>query len=382
MERYTVADLLRQSSLIFVGDVIDIQFCQAQDSTIPFTFVTFSRLAIIHGSYEFPELTLAFAGGAMNGEFSDFEDIPKFNRKERLLLFLTARPRYRLTPTVGWSQGVLRVEADGLKTYAGLPILEIDEKSFEMRLATDIEPSLGAMDPAYGVQKAIASGKSERRSGPPGRETVPAPVTETPMSEESFREGLRSLLRALQIPAPEKGRLLAPGFRFALPPVRVRAAAERRVLGQPTASSAAPDRPEPQTSETFPASHFDPRSDGAPGFYYVECSGDVMKWNNNRARMKRHPSNMPDGSDAARAILASERRWNQVRGDTFTYIDASDNDDVVVIGGDGNEISLMYSDFLDGALAKTYLRYDWCGPLDDLWPGHNMLIKEADILFK
>jgi len=44
-------------------------------------------------------------------------------------------------------------------------------------------------------------------------------------------------------------------------------------------------------------------------------------------------------------------------------------------------VSFIYSDFLDGALATTFLRYDWCGPLDDLWPGHNMLMKEADILF-
>jgi hypothetical protein len=124
-----------------------------------------------------------------------------------------------------------------------------------------------------------------------------------------------------------------------------------------------------------------PQGGETHGFYFVECHGDILKWRRNRPKMKRLSLTMPDGSAAARAIKRSESRWSNVPGDRFRFIDATDNDNTITFGGDGNEVSYMLTDYLDGALAKTFWRTDSCGPLDSLTPGHNMLMWEADILF-
>ena len=221
LETYTLADLIRQSSLIVAGEVVDIQFCRASPQTIPFTFVTFAQLNVIHGNYTQPELTLAFAGGVMDGEVAEFVEMPQFNRKARYVLFLTARPRYQLTPTVGWSEGVLLSDPDGIKTYYGEPVIAIDEKEGRMVVATGMEPKPPPLDPVYGSHTVVAGGKSEPRRGPPGREVQPSPLAGPPMSEEQFAATLRSLVQGLRVPTPAEGRVLPTGTPFEIKPIKV-----------------------------------------------------------------------------------------------------------------------------------------------------------------
>jgi hypothetical protein len=219
LEHYSVAELVRQSSLVFAGDATDIQFCQPEASTIPFTFVTFSRLNVIRGVQPGPEVTLAFAGGVMDGYISDFEDMPKFDRRQRYVLFVTARPRYRLVPTVGWSEGVLIVDSDGVRTYGGDTVTGLDADSHELTVAPAVPPRPVRFDPAYGVYRIVGGGRSEPRVGPPGRVVMPPPGDATPVSEAVFLDAVRALARTLAVADAPAGRLLPPGTPFAIGPV-------------------------------------------------------------------------------------------------------------------------------------------------------------------
>lgn len=377
---YSLGDLIELSSLIFAGKVVHIEFCHSPNSSIPFTFVTFSDLSVIHGTYSPPELTLAFAGGVMDGKVSTFIDVPQFLRGERYVLFLTARSTYRLTPTVGWSSGVLVAEKDGIMTYSRQPVVGIEQRrvgvttsEIGLMKATDVEPQTGAVDPVYGSHKVIEGERPD-----PARRKLDAPRATKGTSEARFTEELKSLIRKMQLPTPPQGRLLNPGTPFEWKPGRGATPPQgRRTSDLPQHEHPLAERTStPQQTVQFPRG-----ATKAYGFYVLECFGDIMKWTGNDATMKRLPISFPSASSWANALIESEARWNVVPGHAFEFNDAVDNDNTWESGEDGNEVAFAFSDDIDGAFAVTYLRHDSCGPLDDLWPGHNIPIDEGDVLF-
>jgi hypothetical protein len=102
-------DLTAKAELIFVGTVINIR-SERQTQTIE-TYVTFSDLRLLKGSYFAGTIELRLMGGSVAGESVHVYGMPSFVIGEKNLIFLAGN-FLNICPIVGWGQGRFKIRWD------------------------------------------------------------------------------------------------------------------------------------------------------------------------------------------------------------------------------------------------------------------------------
>jgi hypothetical protein len=121
-------DLTANAELIFVGTVTDITI-QKEPKTI-YTYVIFSDLRVVKGTYLEKTIKVRLAGGSVAGVTLNIPGMPKFVVGQRNLIFLAGNFHY-ICPIVGWGQGRFKIRWDGTVAQdvvfddAGIPIKEV-----------------------------------------------------------------------------------------------------------------------------------------------------------------------------------------------------------------------------------------------------------------
>ena len=125
----SVEELLRNSALVFEGQVVDVQVRENSKHAIQ-TLVTFEILDVIKGDVPGGKLTLGFLGGTVAGRQLSVSNMHIPLMHEHGIYFVESTARTQVHPFYGWSQGHLLLEevADGTErvfTRSGRPVTGI-----------------------------------------------------------------------------------------------------------------------------------------------------------------------------------------------------------------------------------------------------------------
>jgi hypothetical protein len=124
-----LADLTTNAELIFIGTVTDIS--SERDARTIYSYVTFSDLEVLKGTYLEETIEVRLSGGTVAGETVQVVGMPKFVIGERNLIFLAGNFKF-VCPIVGWGQGrfkILRDEITGQEMVfdnSDIPVVEIE----------------------------------------------------------------------------------------------------------------------------------------------------------------------------------------------------------------------------------------------------------------
>jgi hypothetical protein len=130
-EAVTFNDLVTQSDVIFVGDVVDVHpyVLQTRDRTIVKTRVTLSVSDPLYGTSSLVEV-FDFLGGETPDLGMKIAGMPAFAVGDRRVVF--ARRDGSINPIVGFTQGLMRVTRDAggvdrVLTLEGAPISRLED---------------------------------------------------------------------------------------------------------------------------------------------------------------------------------------------------------------------------------------------------------------
>jgi len=119
-------EMLQHSSLVFEGQVVDIQVRENANHAIQ-TLVTFEIFDVIRGDVQGRKMTLEFLGGELAGRKLSVSAMQMPVLNERGIYFVESPAHTQVNPLYGWSQGHLVLEegADGTDrvfTRSGRPV--------------------------------------------------------------------------------------------------------------------------------------------------------------------------------------------------------------------------------------------------------------------
>jgi hypothetical protein len=130
-EPVTFDDLVTQSDVIFVGDVVDVHpyILQVRDRTIVKTRVTFRVDDPLYGTTSLVEV-FDFLGGETPELGMTVAGMPTFTVGDRRVVF--ARRDRSINPFVGFTQGLMKVAPDvngidRVTTLEGLPVARLSD---------------------------------------------------------------------------------------------------------------------------------------------------------------------------------------------------------------------------------------------------------------
>ena len=124
-----LADLVAEADGIVVGTVSELNARYDKKKDIN-TYVTLNDLKVVHGQYDASSLVLQLRGGEIEGDVFEIHGSPKFETKDRVIIFLKDNGR-EMVPIVGWTQGVFRVAKDEktgnerIKDHEGNNVVEV-----------------------------------------------------------------------------------------------------------------------------------------------------------------------------------------------------------------------------------------------------------------
>ena len=129
-EPVTLDDLMTQSDVIFVGEVVDVRpyLLETRERTIVKTRVTFSVADPIYGTTGIVEV-LDFLGGETPELGMKVAGMPTFAVGDRRVVF--ARRDRSINPIVGFTQGLMRVarDANGIERVLTLDGVQVSRLS-------------------------------------------------------------------------------------------------------------------------------------------------------------------------------------------------------------------------------------------------------------
>ena len=135
-ETVTFDDLVTQSDVIFVGDVVDVRpyTLQVRDHTIVKTRVTFRVDDPLYGTTSLVEV-FDFLGGETPDIGMAVAGMPTFAVGDRRVVF--ARRERSVNPIVGFTQGLMKVARDAngvdtVTTLEGAPVARLSD--FRVRI--------------------------------------------------------------------------------------------------------------------------------------------------------------------------------------------------------------------------------------------------------
>jgi len=122
-----------KAELIFEGEVLLRESRREPNSGIINTYVTFSILDVIKGSYGANTIELKFAGGSIGNEVVEVNGLLIPVEGEQGIYFVESINRNLITPLIGWSQGHFIVQEENgrriVYTVDNRPVTDIQSVS-------------------------------------------------------------------------------------------------------------------------------------------------------------------------------------------------------------------------------------------------------------
>lgn len=172
-----VADLVRDSQMIFHGQVVRKRAIAGERKGQIFTRVTFRVLEVVQGP-AVGTLELDFLGGTLNGRTLAISDMTVPGVGDEGVYFVEQLNHRQVNPLYGWWQGHFVVEKDA----AGRKIMKTH-----------------ALQPVYGLQAASSTDSHAISEGHAVGVTIQGVAAKrSPMTVDQFKSSVRRMAETLQ----------------------------------------------------------------------------------------------------------------------------------------------------------------------------------------
>ena len=133
LKKLDIDQVINDAELVFEGEVLIHEARRDSNTGLINTYVTFSIIDVVKGSYAQNTIELKFAGGTFNGETVKVNGSRIPEQGEQGIYFVESTDQNLINPLVGWSQGHFIIkEIDGQRiifTTGQKPVVGIQSVS-------------------------------------------------------------------------------------------------------------------------------------------------------------------------------------------------------------------------------------------------------------
>jgi hypothetical protein len=174
-----------KAELVFEGEVILRESRREPNSGIINTYVTFSILDVIKGSYGANTIELKFAGGSIGNEVVEVNGLLIPVEGEQGIYFVESINRNLITPLIGWSQGHFIVQEENGRRI----VYTVDN-----RPVTDIQ-SVSSIPPAIKKMSSVIKSDSDVATGVLVGENQEVITLEEPLLVEELKSRVLEMIK-------------------------------------------------------------------------------------------------------------------------------------------------------------------------------------------
>ena len=144
-----------KAELVFEGEVLLRESRREPNSGIINTYVTFSILDVIKGSYGANTIELKFTGGSIGNEVVEVNGLLIPAEGEQGIYFVESINRNLITPLIGWSQGHFIVQEENGRRI----VYTVDNKPVtDIQSVASIPPTIKKLSSAIKSDSDVATG--------------------------------------------------------------------------------------------------------------------------------------------------------------------------------------------------------------------------------
>jgi hypothetical protein len=174
-----------KAELVFEGEVLLRESRREPNSGIINTYVTFSILDVIKGSYGANTIELKFAGGSIGNEVVEVSGLLIPVEGEQGIYFVESINRNLITPLIGWSQGHFIVQEENGRRI----VYTVDN-----RPVTDIQ-SVSSIPPAIKKISSVIKSDSDVAAGVLVGENQEVITLEEPLLVEELKSRVLEMIK-------------------------------------------------------------------------------------------------------------------------------------------------------------------------------------------
>ncbi|MDG2421248.1 MAG: hypothetical protein P8N40_06070 [Gammaproteobacteria bacterium] len=174
-----------KAELVFEGEVLLRESRREPNSGIINTYVTFSILEVIKGSYGANTIELKFAGGSIGNEVVEVNGLLIPVEGEQGIYFVESINRNLITPLIGWSQGHFIVQEQNGRRI----VYTVDN-----RPVTDIQ-SVSSIPPTIKKLSSVIKSDSDVAAGVLVGENQEVITLEEPLLVEELKSRVLEMIK-------------------------------------------------------------------------------------------------------------------------------------------------------------------------------------------
>ena len=174
-----------KAELVFEGEVLLRESRREPNSGIINTYVTFSILDVIKGSYGANTIELKFAGGSIGNEVVEVNGLLIPVEGEQGIYFVESINRNLITPLIGWSQGHFIVQEENGRRI----VYTVDN-----RPVTDIQ-SVSSIPPTIKKLSSVIKSDSDVATGVLVGENQEVITLEEPLLVEELKSRVLEMIK-------------------------------------------------------------------------------------------------------------------------------------------------------------------------------------------
>tara|TARA_B100001250_G_scaffold13292_1_gene11633 strand:- start:1183 stop:1821 length:639 start_codon:yes stop_codon:yes gene_type:complete len=174
-----------KAELVFEGEVLLRESRREPNSGIINTYVTFSILDVIKGSYGANTIELKFAGGSIGNEVVEVNGLLIPVEGEQGIYFVESINRNLITPLIGWSQGHFIVQEENGRRI----VYTVDN-----RPVTDIQ-SVSSIPPTIKKLSSVIKSDSDVAAGVLVGENQEVIALEEPLLVEELKSRVLEMIK-------------------------------------------------------------------------------------------------------------------------------------------------------------------------------------------
>ena len=174
-----------KAELVFEGEVLLRESRREPNSGIINTYVTFSILDVIKGSYGANTIELKFTGGSIGNEVVEVNGLLIPAEGEQGIYFVESINRNLITPLIGWSQGHFIVQEENGRRI----VYTVDN-----RPVTDIQ-SVSSIPPAIKKLSSVIKSDSDVATGVLVGENQEVITLEEPLLVEELKSRVLEMIK-------------------------------------------------------------------------------------------------------------------------------------------------------------------------------------------
>ena len=174
-----------KAELVFEGEVLLRESRREPNSGIINTYVTFSILDVIKGSYGANTIELKFTGGSIGNEVVEVNGLLIPVEGEQGIYFVESINRNLITPLIGWSQGHFIVQEENGRRI----VYTVDN-----RPVTDIQ-SVSSIPPAIKKMSSVIKSDSDVATGVLVGENQEVITLEEPLLVEELKSRVLEMIK-------------------------------------------------------------------------------------------------------------------------------------------------------------------------------------------